>query len=156
LGRRQSALNVTHEATIAQLSERTQAGIDGLKRLIGRTGIDPDKLLVGQLNAGVGGPFVPAPNKEDKIHTNLVGLGSQIGRLQEMRKLLRSLPVGAPLDVYNLMSPFGVRRDPFTNQLAMHNGIDLSAPPRAPVMATAGGVVTFASWNGEFGNLVEI
>lgn len=157
LGRRQNALSATHEATIAQLSERTQAGIDGLKRLIGRTGIDPEKLLLGKVAAGMGGPFVPAPpNSEDKVHTNLVGLGSQIGRLQEMRKLLRSLPVGAPLESYNVMSPFGIRRDPFTGTLAMHNGIDLSAPPRTPVMATAGGTVMVAGWSGEFGNMIEI
>ncbi len=155
LGRRQNALSVSHEATIAQLTERTRAGIEGLKRLIGRTGIDADKVLRAE-TPGIGGPFVPAPNKEDSVRANLVGLGSQIGQLQEMRKLLRALPVGAPVSVYNLMSPFGVRRDPFTNQLAQHNGMDLSAPPRAPVMATAAGTVTVAGWQGEFGNLVEI
>src|SRR5262249_54649836 len=129
LDRRQSVLNASHEATIAQLSERTRAGIDGLKRLINRTGLDVDKMLQAEA-PGIGGPFVPAPTKEDKVRANLVGLGSQIGQLQEMRKLLRSLPVGPPVEVYNLMSPFGVRRDPFTNQLAQHNGMDLSAPPR--------------------------
>lgn len=155
LGRRQAALNASHEATIAQLSERTQAGIDGLKRLISRTGIDAEKVLLAQ-SPGVGGPFVPAAKRDDAARANLVGLGSQIGRLQEMRKLLRALPVGAPTEVYSLMSPFGIRRDPFTGQLAIHNGIDLSAASRAPVMATAPGLVTFAGWNGEFGNMVEI
>jgi len=90
------------------------------------------------------------------VHANLVGLGSQIGRLEEMRRLLRALPVGAPLESYNLMSSFGVRRDPFNGQLAMHNGMDLSAPSRTPVHATGGGTVVTAGWNGEFGNLVEI
>ncbi len=157
LGRRQDVLNTTHEATIAQLSQRTQAGIEGLKRLIARTGINPDKVLAGPVPSGVGGPFVPAPDtKEDRIHADLVGLGSQIGKLQEMRKLLRALPVGAPLDNYNLMSPFGVRRDPFTGQLAVHNGVDLSAPPRTPVAATAAGTVILAGWQGEYGNMVEI
>jgi murein DD-endopeptidase MepM/ murein hydrolase activator NlpD len=159
LERRQGTLTVTHEATIAQLSERTLAGIDGLKRLIGRTGLDADKLLRVQVATGQGGPFVPAAsnaNNGDKVHANLVGLGSQIGRLEEMRKLLRALPVGAPLDSYTVQSSFGVRRDPFTGQLAQHNGLDLSAPSRTPVEATASGIVISAGWNGEFGNMVEI
>src|SRR5581483_1029182 len=157
LERRQSAINTTHEATITQLAERTQAGIDGLKRLIARTGLDAEKLVTEQTPRGLGGPFVPAPvKKDDKVQANLVGLGSQIGRLEEMRRLLRSLPVGAPLDQFNVMSPFGVRHDPFSGQLAMHNGLDLSAQMRSPVMATGPGVVVVAGWNGEFGNMVEI
>src|SRR6185369_2865206 len=118
LERRQGAINVSHEATIVQLSERTQAGIDGLKRLISRTGLDADKVVAEQSPGGLGGPFVPAANKKDKNtkddkegHANLVGLGSQIGRLEEMRKLLRSLPVGAPLETFNTMGTFGVRHD---------------------------------------------
>lgn len=160
LERRQDTLTITHEATIAQLSERTLAGIDGLKRLIGRTGLDADKVLGGPTGSGQGGPFVPAivpgMSAGDKVHANLVGLGSQIGRLEEMRKLLRALPVGAPLDRFAMQSSFGVRRDPFTGQLAQHNGLDLSAPSRTPVKSTAAGIVVFAGWNGEFGNMVEI
>jgi murein DD-endopeptidase MepM/ murein hydrolase activator NlpD len=157
LERRQGALTTTHEATIRQLSERTLTGIDGLKRLIARIGLDADKLIAMQ-SPGVGGPFVPsiAVGTEDKTHAGLVGLGSQIGRLEEMRRLLRALPVSAPLETFNLMSPFGVRRDPFNGQIAMHNGVDLSAPARTAVMATAPGIVVSAGWNGEFGNLVEI
>ncbi len=155
LERRQGTLTVTHEQTIAQLSERTQAGIDGLKRVIARTGLDPDRVLAAQTPGGQGGPLVPAVGP-DKVHANLVGLGSQIGRLEEMRRLLRALPVGAPLESFNLMSNFGVRRDPFTGQLAMHSGMDLSAPARTPVHSTGGGTVVSAGWNGEFGNLIEI
>jgi murein DD-endopeptidase MepM/ murein hydrolase activator NlpD len=160
LEKRQGTLTTTHEATISQLSERTQAGIEGLKRLIGRTGLDAEKLLGTRGQSGVGGPFVPSMpsvgNTGDKLQAGLVGLGSQIGRLEDMRRLLRALPVGAPLEDYALRSPFGVRRDPFNGQLAMHTGVDLSSPIRTPVLATAAGIVVNASWNGEFGNLVEI
>jgi murein DD-endopeptidase MepM/ murein hydrolase activator NlpD len=156
LERRQGTLTTTHEQTVAQLAERTQVGIDGLKRLIARTGVDADRLLTAHLGGGQGGPFIAATPGTDKVQSNLVGLGSQIGRLEEMRKLLRSLPVGAPLENYSLMSAFGVRRDPFSGQMAMHNGLDLSAPARTPVHSTAGGTVLTAGWNGEFGNFVEI
>lgn len=156
LGRRQTALEATHEATIDRLSQKTQAGIDGLKRLIARTGLDPDKILRDPSTAGMGGPLVPVPGGEDKTRAKLVSLGSRIGTLQQMRNLLRSLPVGAPLETYNLVSPFGIRRDPITGQLAMHNGADLAGSYHEPVTATAPGVVKVAGWHGEYGNLVEI
>lgn len=73
-----------------------------------------------------------------------------------MRSALHRLPFGAPLRDYGVMSPYGVRRDPFNGQLAMHSGLDMSAPMRTPVMATAPGRVSVASWSGEYGNLVEI
>ena len=158
LARKQNAVAASHEATITQLNDKTKTAIDGLKRLIGRTGLDADKVLVARAPGGVGGPFIPSfgASPADKIEANLVGLGSQIGRLEEMRRLLRSLPTGAPLDNYAVMSPFGVRRDPFNGQPSMHNGVDLSAPMRTPIMATAAGIVVSAGWNGEFGNLVEV
>ncbi len=157
LGRQQSLLQANHEATIDHLSQRTQAGIDMLKRMISRTGLDPDKVLpTGADSGGLGGPFVPVPGAEDKTRAKLVGLGTQIGKLAQMRKLVHSLPVGAPLQNYNLMSPFGVRRDPLTGQLAMHPGVDLAGSYHEPVMATGPGVVKTAGWAGEYGNMVEI
>jgi murein DD-endopeptidase MepM/ murein hydrolase activator NlpD len=162
LQRKQTAVAATHEAAITELNDRTKAGIDGLKRLIARTGLDADKLVGVRAPGGAGGPFIPSlgnaqqPSSADKAQATLVGLGTQIGRLEEMRRLLRSLPTGAPLDSYNIMSPFGVRREPFNGQPAVHNGVDLAAPMKTPIMATASGVVVFAGWNGEFGNMVEI
>jgi len=158
LSRQQTQMQANHEATIERLSQRTQAGIDMLKRLISRTGLDPDKVLPTNADSGgMGGPFVPIPpGAEDKTRAKLVGLGSQIGKLAQMRKLLHSLPAGAPLDNYNLMSPFGVRRDPITGQLAMHAGVDLAGSYHEPVKATGPGEVKVAGWSGEYGNMVEI
>ena len=156
LGRRQTALEATHEATIERLAQKTQAGIQGLKRLIARTGLDPDKVLRGPTTGDMGGPFVPVPAGTDTTHAKLVSLGSRIGALQRMRDLLRALPVGAPLGEYELRSPFGVRRDPITGQLAMHEGLDLAGPFHEPVLATAPGIVKVAGWSGEYGNMVEI
>lgn len=158
LTKQQSQMQAKHEATIDKLAERTQAGIDVLKRMISRTGLDPDKVLPGTAEGGMGGPFVPVPPgaADDQTHAKLVGLGTQIGQLAQMRKLMHALPIGAPLENYNLMSPFGVRRDPLTGQLAMHNGLDLAGTYHEGVMATAPGVVKIAGWSGEYGNMVEI
>jgi murein DD-endopeptidase MepM/ murein hydrolase activator NlpD len=49
-----------------------------------------------------------------------------------------------------------MRRDPFNGGDAMHYGVDFGAALRTPVHATAPGVVSFAGWGGDYGNLVEI
>ncbi|HEX5761222.1 MAG TPA: M23 family metallopeptidase, partial [Thermoanaerobaculia bacterium] len=43
-----------------------------------------------------------------------------------------------------LLSPFGRRRNPFTDELQFHAGIDLAAPAGSPISAPADGVVLFA------------
>jgi len=53
-------------------------------------------------------------------------------------------------------SSFGWRIDPFTGMNAMHEGIDFSAEVGTPVQAAAGGVVVYAGFHPQYGNLIEI
>jgi murein DD-endopeptidase MepM/ murein hydrolase activator NlpD len=62
------------------------------------------------------------------------------------------MPVSAP---YN-SSSFGRRIDPFTGELAMHEGIDFLAEPGSPVVAAAAGVVVFAGFHPQYGYMVDI
>jgi murein DD-endopeptidase MepM/ murein hydrolase activator NlpD len=55
-----------------------------------------------------------------------------------------------------LSSSFGNRRDPFTGGANFHPGLDISANQGDPVLATADGVVSHASFAGNYGNLVII
>lgn len=48
------------------------------------------------------------------------------------------------------------RRHPVLNYTRAHNGVDYSAPPGAPVVAVAGGVVTFAGWTNGGGRTVKV
>jgi murein DD-endopeptidase MepM/ murein hydrolase activator NlpD len=81
-------------------------------------------------------------------------------RLQEarlMETLLRTVPLGAPVDVpYRETSGYGERRDPFTKRAAWHDGLDLAAFNRAPIIATAPGKVTWAGPKTGYGNAIEI
>jgi len=58
----------------------------------------------------------------------------------------------------NVTSGFGPRVHPITGNVRMHNGIDIAAPGinGTNVLAAASGVVTFAGWQGGFGNVVII
>jgi murein DD-endopeptidase MepM/ murein hydrolase activator NlpD len=48
------------------------------------------------------------------------------------------------------------RRHPILNYTRAHNGVDFAAPPGAPVIAVASGVVTYAGWTGGGGRTVRV
>ncbi len=149
------------DATLVELGGRTRVQIDEIVRVLRSTGLTPERVLANR-GSSAGGPFAPpaanAPAADGLAPASLqlASLGADLERLRDMRTALRRLPFGPPVRDYGVMSPYGVRRDPFNGQLAMHSGLDMSAPMRTPVMATAPGRVTIASWSGEYGNLVEI
>jgi murein DD-endopeptidase MepM/ murein hydrolase activator NlpD len=55
-----------------------------------------------------------------------------------------------------LTSTFGSRADPFTGDAGFHAGLDIKAGTGEPVRATASGTVSFARYNGNFGNMVVL
>lgn len=87
----------------------------------------------------------------------------QINQLDALEKILNHTHIdeeqhvaGRPINKGWLSSYYGMRDDPFTQQPAMHKGIDFAGTEGDQVIATAAGVVT---WSGErygYGNLIEI
>lgn len=70
---------------------------------------------------------------------------------------LHALPIGLPVSKdYRVTSGFGIRNDPFTGQLAMHEGLDFVASMETPIVTTASGTVTRSGWDGSYGNVVEV
>lgn len=55
-----------------------------------------------------------------------------------------------------ITSKFGMRTHPITGVYKLHSGVDISAPTGANFVAAADGVVTKASYNGAYGNMVII
>jgi murein DD-endopeptidase MepM/ murein hydrolase activator NlpD len=113
-------------------------------------GFDLDRFMakigVGMRDRNVGGPYVAAAS--GKVAPASLDPASQA--------TLRSLPLAAPLDRYELESHFGVRTDPINGNEAEHTGVDLSAPYRSPVHSTAAGEVVFAGYAAAYGKMVEI
>lgn len=60
-------------------------------------------------------------------------------------------PVDAPMS-----SPFGMRKDPFTDKSRMHKGIDLATPIGTKVKASATGIIQFAGIKGGYGKVIII
>ena len=115
--------------------------------------------IVGDFISGlVGGmPGIPSPWGEvlaailgkvtgglvDKVGTSLAemfGGGSADG-----------LPVAGTVS-----SPYGYRINPITGASELHDGVDIAAPMGSPVVAPIAGTVTFAGWNGGYGNQVTL
>jgi murein DD-endopeptidase MepM/ murein hydrolase activator NlpD len=70
---------------------------------------------------------------------------------------LEALPIAMPVQSdFRFTSGFGIRHDPFTGALAMHEGIDFSAEIGTSVLATASGTVVRSEWDHTFGNVIEI
>ncbi|HUA55540.1 MAG TPA: peptidoglycan DD-metalloendopeptidase family protein [Candidatus Sulfotelmatobacter sp.] len=154
-----------HDQTLAQLSEETRSAITEVERIVNAAGLDTRRLVpvhtdVRRQNRG--GPFVPwsayqgtepGPRSDATPQT----LHSEVARLEDLRALLRVLPLAAPIkQEFAVTSTFGYRLDPFNNLAAFHTGVDLQAPLRTPVVAPAAGKVVFAGWHAAYGRMVEI
>jgi murein DD-endopeptidase MepM/ murein hydrolase activator NlpD len=123
-----------------------------LEQLIASTGIDVEDLLsrLGPVPPGQGGPYVAL---NDAAAPPPAAVGQ---RSEELQKIVATLPLGAPLDGFQIESTFGGRADPFTRRQAFHPGLDLVAPYRSPVYSTAPGLVTFTGTKAAYGKFVEI
>ena len=55
-----------------------------------------------------------------------------------------------------ITSQFGMRTHPITGIYKLHTGCDIGAPMGAEFIAANDGVVTYAGWNGAYGNMVII
>lgn len=117
----------------------------------------------------LGGPFSPetASLGGSEMGEMLRRLATQIKdrerQLEVMEKLLVNRKLGgesslAGLPVANgyISSRFGTRTDPFDGRPALHKGVDFTASPGSDVYAIASGVVVWAGYEKDYGNLVEI
>jgi murein DD-endopeptidase MepM/ murein hydrolase activator NlpD len=120
------------------------------ERVLGSAGVDVAHLFAKfGVNEGQGGPFIPvrgvAPNE-----------AMSADKIAALGRLVKALPVSAPLTSYEIGSPFGVRGDPINGHAAYHTGLDFRAPYESPIYATAPGVVTFSGFRNDYGRIVEI
>ncbi|HZT19565.1 MAG TPA: peptidoglycan DD-metalloendopeptidase family protein [Dongiaceae bacterium] len=158
-----ASIQRSQQTIVDRLAARTRNGVDEVEKTVAMTGVDVDGLLLRAARelSGQGGPFIPVkePPMEGsgrQLMASVASLDGEVGRLETLQLVLRTLPLTAPVDHYFVASNFGIRRDPFNNRLAMHEGLDLANALLSPVLATSPGVVVYAGWNGGYGRMVEI
>ena len=113
------------------------------------TTMPPQNLTLTQFNEKVA-----MLSRQMESRTDMLGLlEAQLFEQAVKKKAMPTmLPVSSP---YNASS-FGFRIDPFTGQQAMHEGIDFITDVGTAVVAAAGGVVQFAGFHPQYGNMIDI
>jgi murein DD-endopeptidase MepM/ murein hydrolase activator NlpD len=96
----------------------------------------------------------------DQMSTTLTRREQQLeildGLMKDRQLEQKSALKGRPITDGWMSSRFGYRTDPFTGELAMHEGMDFAGKEGSDIVATASGVVTYADERWGYGNLVEI
>ncbi len=142
---------VAPAAPVAAVASARGGGIAQFERVLASAGVDVAHLFSQYgMRTGEGGPFIPAPRGQ---HPDTTLSAEKIAALHNLAKVL---PVSAPLQSYDVGSPFGVRGDPINGHSSYHTGIDLLAPYMTPVYTTAAGVVTYSGYRDDYGKVVEI
>jgi murein DD-endopeptidase MepM/ murein hydrolase activator NlpD len=78
-------------------------------------------------------------------------------RWEKQLDWLHTLPTGVPIQGdFRVSSGFGIRNDPFTGGLAMHEGLDFTAATGTKVVASAKGTVVRSGWDMGYGNVIEV
>lgn len=107
--------------------------------------------------------------KLDEIHT-IIGVGKDATKneitkktlyainLNKKKYSLKVIPNGKPLDYVRVSSNFGYRINPITKRKQFHRGIDLAAPRKTPIRATADGIVEYVQSKnvGDYGRVIKI
>ena len=139
------------------------------ERLAKIAGFKPQDLMFGEL-PGRGGALSTMPHYDlslgeltrqlDWLTRRLDDRGDMLGVLESSLTLdnakKKLVPTMLPVQGGWYSSNFGWRIDPFSGQRAYHEGIDVIAEQGTPVYAAAGGVVVYADFHPQYGNMIEI
>ncbi|MDO5625669.1 MAG: M23 family metallopeptidase [Pseudomonadota bacterium] len=108
----------------------------------------------GQPNPAAGGPSGTTASAH--VARPVPYTGSFARDAGNLLEVLQSIPLGLPHEG-PLSSGFGNRANPFTGRGSeSHGGLDFKGNTGDPIQSTASGTVTFAGWQGGYGNLVEV
>ncbi len=114
----------------------------------------PSYLRVGFFRQPLQTEFQQASEQAMGVSESLAAYGK---KWQSHLDWLEALPIGLPIQSdFRFTSGFGVRNDPFTGALAMHEGLDFAAEVGTNVLAAGPGVVTRSGWDPGYGNIIEI
>ncbi|MBA6223789.1 M23 family metallopeptidase [Colwellia sp. MB02u-18] len=131
----------------------------------------PDNEFNFQQAPPSGGPMYQADSVKQKslaeLSQGIDTLAETLEHEEKQLKMLESVSFGhhientrylsgRPITKGWLSSYFGLRKDPFNGKPAMHKGVDFAGSENDDIIATASGVVSWASSRYGYGNLIEI
>lgn len=143
-------------ATLTDMEEQADTKARRIGGVLADLGVNVSKAPPA---AGIGGPYIPLkiPKGNGAFERQLYRINVARAQINRYTQTLATVPVRKPVvGTVDMSSPFGSRMDPFLRGPAIHAGIDLRGDTGDPVRATATGQVVTASWQGGYGNMVEI
>ena len=155
------SLEDKENSTVERLTEQSDNFITSMESIIEMAGLDVEDLMAGdeELVAGQGGPFIAFKVDErpgGRLKSKLQNLENRLAYTESLQTVIKKMPFAPPLAGFYVTSKFGKRRDPVNRRWSMHYGLDFGSSPRASILATAAGKITYAGWKGNFGKLIEI
>ena len=152
-------LHGQHLSLLRKAQLFSQHKLETTSALLTRLGIQPAVLVKADV-AAMGGPFISLPEqaqREAEIAAGMQDVHNTLDQESKVRAAVADLPLAKPMaQITGISSPFGYRKDPLLLSLAFHGGVDFKAAYGEPVLAPAGGKVTWSGSHGPYGNLVEI
>ncbi len=141
--------------------------LDGFARRVGsKTGIEVAPFLSEQPVPRGGAALSGSPLSAPEVLMQVTAAEHQLAAYRDQLTLAdtmlmlpnaSSLPVQHPVPAQlALSSTYGTRIDPFTGQQSFHEGIDYPGDVGMPVKAAGNGMVTFAAYHAEYGNMVDL
>ncbi len=170
LQNRVEQLRNQQQQLIYDLEEASQNRTAQARAILEVTGLDVEQVyekFTETVNP-VGGPLITLQDSEDVadlegtdddpvFRRQIFRLANKLQELSAYEAALVNVPLINPVNTdWRTTSRYGPRRDPFTKRRAFHNGLDMSGPRNATIVAAAPGVVKYAGPKGPYGNLVEI
>ncbi|MEM9421242.1 MAG: peptidoglycan DD-metalloendopeptidase family protein [Pseudomonadota bacterium] len=167
-------LSARQVVLMASLEEDMRQNIREVTHILSHTGVDLTGLVDSHRTAalsnnaadgtdtfsGQGGPLIPANSAaaSTTYYKSAARIENILDEMVTLQSALGSIPISSPIAVRHRMSSrFGWRWDPIVkNRRAPHKGLDFAGPRNSPIIATAGGRVSFAGTRGGFGRTVEI
>jgi murein DD-endopeptidase MepM/ murein hydrolase activator NlpD len=158
-------LETEHAQTLSELEDRVSESGEQVRGVLRMTGVSMASLTGPEGSAEASGPLVPqdfvAYLRDSGLNPAFAERVTQVAaRVTESRRLgdiANATPLARPVAVdYRETSGYGQRIDPFTGRPQFHQGLDMAAFERAPVVATSPGTVVFAGSRSGYGYTVEI
>lgn len=168
---KQEALNQLQTLTIRMANLQARLiRLDALgARLTNATGLDDGEFDFGS-DPSIGGPEIPLGSglQLPDFVSELDALARQIESRQQQLNLLDTIIIereadsefqvsGRPVKKGYISSGFGRRIDPFTGNVALHQGVDFATGKIGEeVFAVAAGVITWAGERSGYGKMVRV
>jgi murein DD-endopeptidase MepM/ murein hydrolase activator NlpD len=143
-------------AALTAMEDNADAKAQRIRSVLADLGSDLSKSH--DVTGAIGGPYVSLKKAAaSTFEQQLARVNTARAQVDRLNQMLIAVPVRKPVEGdIDMSSPFGTRMDPFLRGPAIHTGVDLRGDTGEPVHVTASGIVVTASWQGGYGNMVEV